>query len=1045
MPREYQRDNPSEKVTLQDVYDEFVEVAKAMKIKKFLSRKSTKKYCFELENIPPEAEYLEVIYSANHSPLSLSYLTGNTYQHVFGANASLLENFILDLNLMGPSWLILKNPEVNETPVTWCKMELCVQNQQHISIDSDGLQKPAPDFTIMSLNIKTYVQPETKNSEVIAISCLVNSSFNFDQTVGKNGKKYDNHFCIISKPSAKSGIELPIDFSPKMALKDYKKTRIDRMNNERELLNYFLAKFNQIDPDIIVGHDIYNYDYELLLARFLHYKIQFQWSKLGRLKRSGLPARAKDKHNLAGRLVCDIKILGKELIRSKSYDLTELAAVILKKGRFEIDQTLLPNYYKSTGQLLRLVDFLMKDNDLIISIMYELNCLPLVKQITNISGNLLSRTLLGGRSERNEYLLLHAFQAKGYMLPDKVFRKFQSGNKNQVEIKNEPVAEEEEVKKPKSSYTGGLVLEPKIGYYDRFILLMDFNSLYPSIIQEYNICFTTVKPKAIDAENESALANLNTSHCITSEAGILPAQIKKLVESRREVKKQLCDSSLSQEKRMQLDIKQKALKITANSMYGCLGFAYSRFYAKHLAALITFKGREILLNTKELVEKIGYEVIYGDTDSIMILTNCVNYEEVRETGHKIQTEVNRLYKLLEIDIDGVFRCMLLLKKKKYAALTVSRGQGANQQLQYQREIKGLDIVRRDWSVIAKIAGEQILDRILCPDQSSNVIADSIHTYLKELADSIRSGQIPVENFVINKALTKKPEEYGENGKSLTHVSVALRYNRDNLGLNSFKSSVRVLRSFFSGKNLRAGDTVSFVICLDGSTNSATQRGYHIDEVRNSSTLKVDTNYYLTQQLLPVVSRLCDPLDGTNTGIISEFLGVESNFKPITQQQIELDPALNCGEHKFDICKSLHFRCPYEECGKQIEIRDLFHLMNGRSQDLKKLNLKTLAEKSGSELFKLTLANCEHCGKPFTELMQLYFDLELRKQIQDHIDQFGRKMMVCDDHACSQRTMYLSGRFTGKSIACPRCKNGILQPEVRSFCPPLSLFSLITFR
>ena len=157
-------------------------------------------------------------------------------------------------------------------------------------------------------------------------------------------------------------------------------------------------------------------------------------------------------------------------------------------------------------------------------------------------------------------------------------------------------------------------------------------------------------------------------------------------------------SNISPELKMQYDIRQLALKLTANSMYGCLGATHCRFYAKGLAALVTSKGREILQNTKALVEKSNYEVIYGDTDSIMINTNVLDYEEVFTVGKDIKQKVNKMYKKVELDIDGVFRYLLLLKKKKYAAVTMTKL--PNGELQLTQEMKGLDIVRRDWCSLA---------------------------------------------------------------------------------------------------------------------------------------------------------------------------------------------------------------------------------------------------------------------------------------------------------------------------------------------------------
>lgn len=101
-----------------------------------------------------------------------------------------------------------------------------------------------------------------------------------------------------------------------------------------------------------------------------------------------------------------------------------------------------------------------------------------------------NKTLNGGRAERNEYILLHEFHRLKYICPDKTW-----GKKSLLAAKAETddIDGAPSTKTKRDKYKGGLVFEPKKGLWDKYILVMDFNSLYPSIIQEYNIDFTTIE------------------------------------------------------------------------------------------------------------------------------------------------------------------------------------------------------------------------------------------------------------------------------------------------------------------------------------------------------------------------------------------------------------------------------------------------------------------------------------------------------------------------------------------------------------------------
>jgi DNA polymerase alpha subunit A len=497
----------------------------------------------------------------------------------------------------GPGWLQIQNAKRRESEagatgsmVSWCKVEYTIENYRHIApyhdnvmLDNPKLTIPqSPPLTLLTLLMKTTLNAKTQENEIVCACGLVTQKFGLDkattvssgfkQQQQQQGQLYDSYFCGFTKPSH---AVFPYDIH-NLIKQVQSRFKIELCGSERALLAFLLCKVHALDVDVIVGHDLFGFNLDILLNRCLVNKVP-HWSRLGRLKRATMPnmpsghkksafAHSSSTMNLiiqqriqtvcAGRLLCDVMISSKELLtKCKSFDLNELASHILfKKEKAPVPQRDLDAeknvaaFYNNSASLFKLLQLVMIDATYILRICNDLQCLQLAYQITCIAGNVMSRTLTGGRSERNEYLLLHAFYDRDFILPEKqtyaaknkqaaaklavtagkpskaaVVKKEPLTAQNDQDMEDEmlssmivsqdgemtmsvtlkPVADadddEGEVTAGKSTYSGshtgyagGLVLEPRVGFYDKFILLLDFNSLYPSIIQEYNICFTTI-------------------------------------------------------------------------------------------------------------------------------------------------------------------------------------------------------------------------------------------------------------------------------------------------------------------------------------------------------------------------------------------------------------------------------------------------------------------------------------------------------------------------------------------------------------------------
>lgn len=979
LPRAHRRGTTTEVGTM-DVYDEVTELLARQGVKTFKAKPATRKYCFELRDVPREAEYLKVLLPFDAEPLPAD-MAGETFSRVFGTQTHMFEQFVLLRNVMGPCWLELNGGSFDDAALrgaSWATVNACIDDPMDIATVPDN--QAAPPFNVLSLSIRTIMNHSANRQEVVAVSGRVYRNVDHDTTTPAEDMKTVLFSAVrpidkVFPPGFKELVAEQSGAGPKTVV---------AVQNETALLNYVVSQIQRHDPDVIVGHQLESLHLSIILSRCKDLNVRF-WNKLGRLRSRNMPHRADVfgiRSACSGRLLCDIvNDMGRSMTpKCDSWTLSEVVSKYLpgqSRQDVDVDASKTANL-DDARELLEFVRHNEMDTFFVAAVMFRIQILGLTKQLTNLAGNAWARTLTGSRVDRNEFILLHEFTRQGYIVPDKQsgadFRKAKAAAAAKEEAAGNTAAA------PSKKYQGGLVFEPEKGLYKTIVLVMDFNSLYPSIIQEYNICFTTVDRSNCNSVDDPPPAVPDES----VSPGIFPRLIQTLVNRRREVKKLLKDRSASDSQRAQWDIKQQALKLTANSMYGCLGFPQSRFYALPLAMLTTFKGREILSSTRELAEtECDLKVVYGDTDSVMINTNVVDYKEALSIGHAFRKKVNDRYRLLEIDVDNVFQRLLLNAKKKYAALNMVEQDG---QVSTQLEVKGLDLKRREYCQLSKDASLYALDRIMYEHESETALA-KVYEYLRDLADKVRAGSVPLPKFIIRNKLSKNPRDY--TGPLLPHVVVARR---------------RLDR----GEVVKADDVIQYVIANTGDDAQVPDRARTVAEMKKAG-LAADAEWYLVHQLLPPLERVCANVDGADRARLAEVMGIDVVKHGLLNRTVdhsadkELDPLESTipDAERFRDARRLVLTCPASH----------EFVFKGLVPD-------------AADTVTASGISCPECKTPMPPLR---LNAQLEVAIRTEIARYYAGWLVCDESSCRVRTRQI-GVYGKKCLGRDGLCQGVMSYE-----------------
>jgi DNA polymerase I/DNA polymerase-2 len=395
-------------------------------------------------------------------------------------------------------------------------------------------------------------------------------------------------------------------------------------------------------------------------------------------------------------------------------------------------------------------------------------------------------------------------------------------------IPNQPKWDEIQRRRDYSPYTGGFVKEP-IGGLHEDIAVMDFRSLYPSIIATFNISPETLN--CIDCRKDGYKVPEHNYWFCKRKKGFVSTVIKELIDRRAMIKKEMKEKPKEHHR---LNNEQLAVKTVTNATYGYFDFASSKWYCHECAESSAAFGRFYIKKVINEAEKEGFTVIYGDTDSMFVKAESNLEKKVKLFLEKMDKSLPGIIKL---DLQGIYKRGIFIPRgvgpgtaKKRYALIDDKG---------ILTIRGLEKVRRDWSNVAKDTQEMVLKLILEKKDVKGAVK-----YVKYVIKQLNDGKIPLKDLIIIEQLTKPLSEYKAIGP---HVVAARKIKE-------------------RGRPIGEGMPILFVITK--GKGSISERSEPFEDVDIND---IDNDYYIGHQIIPAALRVLTVLGVTEEELLGESL------------------------------------------------------------------------------------------------------------------------------------------------------------------------------
>ncbi|AAL80336.1 DNA polymerase [Pyrococcus furiosus DSM 3638] len=567
---------------------------------------------------------------------------------------------------------------------------------------------------------------------------------------------------------------------------------VEVVSSEREMIKRFLRIIREKDPDIIVTYNGDSFDFPYLAKRAEKLGIKLTIGRDGsepKMQRIGDMTAVEVK----GRIHFDLYHVITRTINLPTYTLEAVYEAIFGKPKEKVYADEIAKAWESGENLERVAKYSMEDA----KATYELGkeFLPMEIQLSRLVGQPLWDVSRSSTGNLVEWFLLRKAYERNEVAPNKP-------------------SEEEYQRRLRESYTGGFVKEPEKGLWENIVYL-DFRALYPSIIITHNVSPDTLNLEG--CKNYDIAPQVGHKFC-KDIPGFIPSLLGHLLEERQKIKTKMKETQDPIEKIL-LDYRQKAIKLLANSFYGYYGYAKARWYCKECAESVTAWGRKYIeLVWKELEEKFGFKVLYIDTDGLYATIPGGESEEIKKKALEFVKYINsKLPGLLELEYEGFYKRGFFVTKKRYAVID-EEGKVIT---------RGLEIVRRDWSEIAKETQARVLETILKHGDVEEAVR-----IVKEVIQKLANYEIPPEKLAIYEQITRPLHEYKAIGP---HVAVAKKLAA-------------------KGVKIKPGMVIGYIVLRgDGPISNRAILAEEYDPKKH----KYDAEYYIENQVLPAVLRILE--------------------------------------------------------------------------------------------------------------------------------------------------------------------------------------------